>query len=362
MTKLKVGIIGSGIGASHTTAYQSLPDLYEVVALCDIDPDRRAELAEKASIPHQVDNLDDLFALDLDIVDVCTPSSLHFAQTKAALEAGFDVVAEKPVAQSLAEMDILAETEARTGKRICPIFQYRFGHGSAKLYHLMAKGVAGQPLMATAETHWYRDEVYYNRAAWRGTWDGELGGCFTTHAIHIHDLMCEIMGDPISVHARTSRMVNGNETEDQGILSLQFESGAMASSSVTLGSRQQTSRLRIVCRDLVAESGLDPYNPGHDPWTFPADDEERARATEAALADFDPQPERFPGQFKRMHAALTSGGTLPVTLNDARRSIELLTAAYWSAHTGETVALPLPSDHPCYAGWVDTMKKDLANG
>jgi len=135
-------------------------------------------------------------------------------------------------------------------------------------------------------------------------------------------------------------------------LSLEFDSGAFATSSVTLGSRQEMSRLRFCFSDLVAESGLAPYNPGHDPWTFPDDDPEAADRIAAALADFVPLPERFAGQFHRLHAALTGDAPLPVTLADARRSIELLTAAYWSAATGERVALPLPPDHPYYAGWI----------
>jgi hypothetical protein len=63
-----------------------------------------------------------------------------------------------------------------------------------------------------------------------------------------------------------------------------------------------------------------------------------------------------------MHAALTSGGPLPVTLADARRSVELLTAAYWSAATGEAVALPLGPEHPFYGGWLEAMKKEAALG
>jgi predicted dehydrogenase len=142
------------------------------------------------------------------------------------------------------------------------------------------------------------------------------------------------------------------------VLSLAFESGAFATSSVTLGSREQMSRLRFCFRDLVGESGRHPYNPGHEPWTFPHDDPEGAARIAAALADFEPLPERFPGQFLRMHRALTEGHALPVTLEDARRSIELLTAAYWSARTGEAVALPIGPSHPFYNGWTDTMKKD----
>ena len=362
MTRLKVGVVGSGIGASHIEAYKALPEMYEVAVLCDIDAARGAEVAARFGIPATVGALDDLLARDLDIIDVCTPSGLHQAQTLAALAAGYHVVVEKPVAKSLAEVDAVAAAEAASGRRVAPIFQYRFGLGLQKLAHLRAKGFATTASVATAETHWYRGEVYYGAAAWRGTFDGELGGCLTTHAIHIHDILCEVLGPIASVHARASNRLNRNETEDMAVLSLGFASGAFATSSVTLGSRQETSRLRFVFDDLVAESGLAPYNPGHDPWTFPNDDEsERARIA-AALEDFRPLPERFVGQFHRLHAALTGDAPLPVTLDDARRSVELLTAAYYSALTGEVVALPLPTDHPFYAGWLETMKRKAGHG
>jgi predicted dehydrogenase len=362
MRRLRIGVVGSGIGASHIEAYQALPDMYEVAALCDIDPDRGDSVAEKFAIPAVDRRLDDLLARDLDVVDVCTPSGLHQTQAIAALAAGFHAVVEKPVAKSLAELDAVVAAEAASGRRLCPIFQYRFGHGVQKLRHLIAKGMAGRPSVATAETHWYRGEAYYIRAAWRGTFDGELGGCLTTHAIHIHDILCEVLGPIASVHARASNRLNRNETEDMAVLSLEFVSGAFATSSVTLGSRQEMSRLRFVFDDLVAESGLDPYNPGHDPWIFPHDDEVARQNISAALEDFEPLPERFVGQFHRLHTALATGAELPVTLSDARRSVELLTAANYSAMTGEAVALPLGPDHPFYGGWLETMKREAVHG
>ena len=48
---------------------------------------------------------------------------------------------------------------------------------------------------------------------------------------------------------------------------------------------------------------------------------------------------------------ITASAPMPVTLADARVSLELLTAAYHSAHTGEMVTLPLGADHPAYRGW-----------
>jgi predicted dehydrogenase len=362
MKRLKVGVVGSGIGASHIEGYQALPDLYEVAVLCDIDAARGAAVAGKLGIPATVARLEDLLARDLDLIDICTPSGLHQAQAIAALQAGFHTVVEKPVAKSLAELDAVTAAESASGRRLCPIFQYRFGHGIQKLRHLIAKGLAGRPSVATAETHWYRGPAYYAEARWRGTFAGELGGCLTTHAIHIHDLLCEILGPIASVHARASNRLNRNETEDMAVLSLEFANGAFATSSVTLGSRQETSRLRFCFENLVAESGLSPYNPGHDPWTFPHDDPAAARGIAEALAGFQPLPERFVGQFYRLHAALTGDAPLPVTLADARRSIELLTAAYHSAATGAAVTLPLPPDHPFYAGWLPETAREAAHG
>lgn len=357
MTRLRVGVVGAGIGASHVEAYRALPDLYDVAVLCDIDPVRAEAVAAAHGVAATTTAFEDLLADGLDIVDICTPPHLHVPQATAALAAGAHVVLEKPVARSLAELDTLADAEAASGRTVSPIFQYRFGHGIQKLHHLRAKGFGAAPSVATAETHWWRSTPYYEAARWRGTFAGELGGCLTSHAIHIHDLLCEVLGTPTEVHARTSNRQNRNETEDMAVLSLAFANGAFATSSVTLGSRQQISRLRFCFSDLVAESGLAPYNPGHEPWTFPDDDPDAAARVADALADFVPRPERFAGQFFRLHAALTSGATLPVTLGDARRSIELLTAAYWSAATGAPVALPLAPDHPYYHGWIPAPER-----
>lgn len=362
MRRIKVGVVGLGVGVSHIEAFRALPDCYEVVALCDIDKQRAHKIAKSSGIQGVDTNLHDLLTRDLDLIDICTPSMLHFKQAAAALRAGFNVLLEKPVAQSLSELDELAEIEKQTNRFICPVFQYRFGQGIQKLHYLIRSGYAGKPLIATAETHWYRKEEYYSRGDWRGTWDGELGGCFTTHAIHIHDLLCEVLGHPTVIHAQASNSINGNETEDTGVMSLSFANGAIASSSVTLGARQQTSRLRFCFENLVAESGLHPYNPGHEPWTFPDDDADSIASINSHLQEFTPEIERFPGLFKRLHTAMESGSPLPVSLTDARRSIELLTAAYWSIHSGEPVHLPLDYSHPFYNGWTSTMKESSLNG
>ena len=66
----------------------------------------------------------------------------------------------------------------------------------------------------------------------------------------------------------------------------------------------------------------------------------------------EPRPEGWWGQFERYADALDAGAVPPVTLADARASIELITALYDSARRGVDVTLPLSADHPLYEGWL----------
>jgi predicted dehydrogenase len=357
--RLKVGVVGLGVGVSHVEAYRELGALFEVAALCDLDAERAKKAANEFDIPQVLTDFDALLKLDLDIVDICTPSALHFAQTRKALLAGRNVVVEKPFASSLAEADALTELEQQSGKRVSPIFQYRFSNGIAQLLHLRAKGFAGKAYAATVETHWRRLPAYYANP-WRGRWATELGGCLTTHAIHNHDILTTILGPVASVYARTATRVNPIETEDCAAAVLEMADGSLATLSVTLGAEEDMSRLRFCFDGLTAESNHSPYNPGTTPWTFTTADSERQAAIDAAVAEVPLGPERNAGQFLRLHKALTEGGALPVSIADARPALELLTAAYHSARTGVAVPLPLGRGHPLYAGWLPPAAKAVA--
>jgi predicted dehydrogenase len=350
--RLRVAIVGTGIGNFHAQGYRALPDEFELAAVCDIDAARAQRFAEEHSVPMVVGSLDELCRMDdIDVIDVCTPPGLHFAQVRQVLEAGKHAVCEKPLVGSLADADALADAEVRSGKRVMPIFQYRFGHGLQKLRLLMAAGVAGMPYLATVETAWRRRAAYYD-VPWRGKWATELGGALLGHAIHAHDMLCYLLGPISEVYCRAATLVNQIEVEDTAAAALRLESGALATLAVTLGSPAEITRHRVCFSGLVAESNTRPYSNSGDPWSFVADTPELAAQIEAALATFEPLPEGYPGQFLRFHRALSDGGELPVTLADARASIELATALYSSTRSGQPVSLPIPADHPLYEGWL----------
>lgn len=347
---LRVGIAGLGVGRGHAEAFRALNDRFHVTALCDLDETRAGEMAAAFGVPRTCRDFAELCAMpDLDVVDICTPSFLHFEQIMAALNAGKDVICEKPIAGSLKEIDALIAAEQRTGHRVLPIFQYRFGRGAQKLKHLVDQGMTGKAFVAAVETHWRRQGAYYDR--WHGSWARELGGPLVTLAVHAHDVVCHILGPVRRVYAAIDTRVNLIETEDCAAITFEMASGALCTSSVTTGSPQQTSRMRYCFANLTAESNTEPYNNTADPWTFTADTPEIQQRIDEALARFEPLPERFIGQFTRFWTAREVGTAYPVTLLDARASIELITALYHSAEMGLPVALPIGDDHPKYSGW-----------
>ena len=163
-----------------------------------------------------------------------------------------------------------------------------------------------------------------------------------THAIHAHDLLNYIHGPCDEVSAYGATLANRIEVEDTAVLAVRMRNGSLASLSMTLGSRKQISRLRFCFENVTAESSLEPYAPGLDPWRFVAEDDTLQAQIDAALAEVPQTVEGYARQFELFHAAVTRNAALPVTLADARNSLELVTAAYQSIRTGTARGV---SDH-----------------
>jgi predicted dehydrogenase len=349
--KLRVGVVGGGIGRDHIASYKSLPEQFEVLAICDLDTAKASAIASEHNIPVVTSNINDLYGIaDLDVIDICTPSHLHYRQTHEVLESGKHAICEKPVTGSLKQADDLIRAEAASNKRVMPIFQYRFGNGLQKLKWLRDEGVAGRAILTTAETAWRRRAAYY-AVPWRGKWATELGGALVTLAIHAHDIVYYLLGPARSLAAHTATLVNPIETEDTAAVSLHMADGSLATFSVTTGSTVEISRHRFCFSGLTAESNLRPYSNSGDDWTFTGDTPEIDSQIAETLARFEPLPEGKAGQFYRFSKAIQHGTELPVTLADARAALELITAIYESARTRQVVELPLPNDHPLYEGW-----------
>ncbi len=345
---LRVVVAGSGIGAQHVRAFRALPDLFEVVAICDIDPQRARALAEEHAIPELLTDFETAIRRnDVDIIDICTPPNLHFGQIRAAIEAGKQVICEKPIVGSLAELDQLEDLAHRTGRQIMPIFQYRFGHGLQKLKYLVERQLTGEAFVFNVDVAWWRPRDYYS-VPWRGKRATELGGALLSQAIHAVDMVFYILGPVRTLFARTATRVNPIEVEDCVAIAMEMSDGSLGTVSVTLGSAAQISRHRFTFRNLSAESNIEPYANSAEPWVFSFPEEKRDERIESALAEFKPSAEGYEGQFRRFYHSFTQAESLPVSLADARRVLEFIAAVYYSAENEERVSLPLSKTNPKY--------------
>ena len=347
----KVAVVGAGIGAEHLRGYTALPDHFKVTTLCDLDQSRAQPLADEFGTD-LVSDFDTVLAdTDTDIVDICLPPHLHFVTCMQALEAGKHVVCEKPLVSSLAEADALIAKSQETGKMVFPVFQYRFGLGTAQMRALMQAGLAGKCYAGTLETHWDRPASYY-ATDWRGTWAGEQGGAILGHAIHIHDLLPSVLGPIAKVYADVATRVNDIEVEDCAAITLRMEDGALITSSVTLGTAGNISRMRLMFEGFTVESDHAPYAPAAAGWTFTAREPTKQADIDTVLANVDSVPIGYPGMFLAMAEALADHPGREVNLQDGRRSLEFVTAVYASARSNLPVDLPIGPDHPMYDGWL----------
>ena len=355
MNKYQVAIIGTNIGAKHYEDFQKVSNRFNVNTICGLTRQAIDNILVSNNETRISLNFDDVLKIkEIDIVDICLPPHLHFSACKKSLEAGKHVICEKPLVSSLREIDELKKISMDTNKTIFPVFQYRYGPGFSKIKALIKSGLAGKPLVASLETHWNRGKEYYSKA-WRGTWKGEQGGAILSHSIHIHDLISMVYGPVSNVFAKLTTRVNNIEVEDCAALSIEMENGSLVTSSITLGAANDTSRLKFCFEGLTAESAASPnkpYNPADDEWKFLSRDPVTQIQIEEILSKVSTPESWYAGMFNEVANKLDGKSSDEVTLLDARKSLEFVTAVYDSSRQGKNIHLPIDKDNPFYNSWL----------
>jgi len=355
---IRVAILGAGVGREHLDGYRQLTEQFTVSVLCDLNSDRAQKVANVDSAIRVISDIALVLSdPQIDLVDVCLPPHLHASVVIDALEAGKHVICEKPIGRSLAEVQKIGEAVERARGLFFPVFQYRYGLAMNQLMALRSAGLTGHALVASAETHWDRDSEYYS-VAWRGTWSGEVGGAVLGHAIHCHDLICHILGPVSEVSAFTDTRVNDIEVEDCAAINLRMNSGALVTSSVTLGSADDSTRLRLCFEKLTAQSGSSAYAPMNDTWSFSARGATSQEDIDRVLMSVTQPHSGFTGYLSAVCESVKSGAyEQAISFEDGRRSIELVTAIYLSTREKRPISLPLKEGCELYNGWQPSLSQ-----
>lgn len=162
----------------------------ELVAVCDLNAMRAKRALEYigASVPIYTD-FDELLRTEKpDLVIVCTRDSTHDDLIVKAMEAGADVISEKPMTTTVDKIKRILNAEARTGRRLDISFNYRFAPTAAKIKELINSGVIGN--VTSVDFHWYLDTShgadYFRR--WHAYVENS-GSLFVHKATHHFDLL-----------------------------------------------------------------------------------------------------------------------------------------------------------------------------
>ncbi len=213
--KIRVALIGCGnISNSHIGGYKAVPELADVVACCDLDEKKAKAYAERNNIPAYYTDFNEMLAKEnLDAVSVCTWNAAHAGATIAALNAGCNVLCEKPMAMNAAEAKEMEETAKKNGKLLMIGFVRRFGNDADILKKFIDAGTMGDVYFAKA--------TYLRRSGCPGGWFGDKkysgGGPLIDLGVHVIDLCRYLAGKPkpVSVYGVTYNNLGDNRANNK---------------------------------------------------------------------------------------------------------------------------------------------------
>lgn len=173
----------------HVGALQELAELFQITAVCDLDPKRLAEASSQLGC-RTYDSYDKLVADGgVDLMVVATPSQHHAADTIAALEAGIDVIVEKPIALTVAEVDSMIAAAKVNGRLLTVNQNYRYAADFLQIKKVIDSGVLGEILLIRLAQHQFRRRWDWQTLAEYG------GGILNNHGAHYVDWALQLIGD-----------------------------------------------------------------------------------------------------------------------------------------------------------------------
>ncbi|MDE6952088.1 MAG: Gfo/Idh/MocA family oxidoreductase [Lachnospiraceae bacterium] len=343
---MRYALIGCGrISPNHIAAAKA--NGLEFTGICDID---REAMKEKASgfdlgeVPQYTDYREMLEKERPELVAIATESGKHAAIALDCIEAGCNLIIEKPIALSLADADAILKAAKEKGVKVCANHQNRFNKSVQKIREALEEGRFGRMFYGTAHIRWCRDKNYYEQAKWRGTWEQD-GGALMNQCIHNIDLLRWMMGDEVEEVVGMTDQLNHSyiEAEDLGLALIKFKNGTygIVEGTTDIYPKNLEETLYLFGEKGTVKAGGQSVNKIEE-WRF-ADTQEKS---EEVIAEFGENP---PNVYGFGHTPLYAD-VIDAIQNDrepyvngeaGRRALELVLAIYKSASEGKAVKLPL---------------------
>jgi predicted dehydrogenase len=264
--KLRMALVGGGqgsfIGRVHATAAVLDNRAALVAGALSSDPARAKASAADYDIPadraygsyQELIEKEKALPVDkrIDFISVATPNHTHFEIAKAAVEAGFNVICDKPLTFDLKQAEELADIVDKSGVVFAVSHNYTGYPLVRQAREMIARGDFGEinAIRVSYIQGWLRTRLEaenQKQAAWRtDPKRSGVAGCFGdigTHAFNLARYMSGLLPETISAHLRTFE--SGRALDDYGTAVVRFENGALGTVTASQVSHGRENDVRI---------------------------------------------------------------------------------------------------------------------
>lgn len=345
---MKYALIGCGrIAPNHLEA--AVNNKLEIVGVCDIVPEHINILLEKLNMQNEglkqyTDYHEMLEKEKPELVAIATESGEHARIALDCLEAGANLIIEKPIALSLEDADKIIAKAKEKGLVVCANHQNRFNKSIQKIREAVEDGSFGKMMYGTAHIRWNRGKDYYTQAPWRGTW-AQDGGALMNQCIHNIDLLRWMMGDEVTEVCAYTDNLNHDfiEAEDLGIAIIKFKNGSygIIEGTTNIYPKNLEETLYLFGQKGTVKAGGKSVNLIEE-WIF----ENQKEDSEKIKEENSEMPKNIYGfghtpLYENVINAINTHTKPLVDAEAGRRALEMVLAIYKSASEGRPVKLPL---------------------
>ena len=236
--KLKIGVIGLGVGEQHVIGYQRIPNV-EVTDICDIDPSVLKIVGDRNDVPNRHQNYKQITENpNIDVVSIASYDNCHAIQAISAFENGKHVMIEKPLALNRHEAEAILRAQQDSGRFLSSNLVLRKSPRFQELKNWIAKGYFGEIVTIEGD--------YLHQILWKLTqgWRGEMEFYCVTYGggIHMIDLMRWLLDEEIVEVCGMSnkKLTRGSKFnfDDTVTNLLKFKSGTVGRTTSNLGAQR----------------------------------------------------------------------------------------------------------------------------
>ncbi len=337
----RVGIIGCGgiTERRHGPTWSAMKDKAMIVALSEVSLERLSLMGEKLNVTeeHRYTDYQQMLAKEkLDIVDIATPHGSHEELAVAAAEAGAHVVLDKPIASTVEEADRMIAAAAKNKVKLGVGHNQLFTPACRETLRIISEGVIGEPFLIRTEGLGGSHVV--GRGAnqhWRTTKSSGGGGPLIDNGYHQLYRIRAWMNSPVKrVMAKIGTFFHDIEVEDLALLLLEHENGGIT--SVQTGWCAPSGAVGM--EEIFGKKGSIKFGQsGSTPisiWTT-----ETKSWHKPELETEGPDQLGFPTFLRLYVEAIEKDEPVPVSGEDAREILNIVTSAYESGSTGKSVEI-----------------------